>query len=73
MKQCLQRKLKAFELRREFIETGAILLSPTRENYQGERAHISMLINGEEDWQCFGISSLDFNIAFDNNRRKIGE
>lgn len=55
------------------METGGILLSPTRESYQSERVHISMLINGEEDWQCFGISSPDFNIPFDNNRRKIGE
>lgn len=73
MRQCLKRKLKVSELRREFIKTGGILLSHTRENYQGECVHISMLINCEEDCQCFGITSLDFNIPFDNNRRKIGE
>lgn len=31
------------------METGGILLSPTRERYQGERVHISMLIDGERE------------------------
>lgn len=45
----------------------------TQEKTIKVNVYISMLINREEDCQCFGITSLDFNIPFDNNRRKIGE